>query len=301
MGLARPALRFIIREHRRHPIVGPLLQLGRQSIALNEAEMTALVEEEGVKAPTARTAAVSPDVFFFKQLGIPEVHALDFSAYEGADLIHDLNQPVGKALAEKFNFILDGGTSEHVFDIRQTMQNIVRMLKPGGRILHMQPANNYVNHGFFQFSPTFYFDYYAANGFTDLRGYLFEHGAKKPFRGRLYELNPFIRQNQIASGHYHRSMMVFFHAQKGSHSTGDVIPTQTHYAALAGKTGPAATNYSEPGLQKKINRGLPRPVVRALQRGITALGLEAQNQSPYFDPTRHRGHPWGLNYLGPLD
>ncbi len=301
MGLARPALRFLIREHRRHPLAGPLLQLGRQSLALDEAEIAALLRAEGVKPPAHSPPARSRDVFFFNQLGLRDVHALDFSAYEGADLIHDLNQPIGEKLVGRFNFILDGGTSEHVFDVRQTMQNIVRLLQPGGRILHMQPANNYVNHGFFQFSPTFYYDYYAANGFTDLRGYLFEHGAKKPFQGRLYELNPFIRQNQIASGNYHRSMMVFFHAQKGPHSSGDVVPTQTHYAALAGKTAPMAANYSAPGLKKKINRGLPRPVVRALQRGITALGLESPGLDPFFDPTRHRGHPWGLKYLGPLD
>jgi len=40
---------------------------------------------------------------------------MDFSAYEGADLVHNLNQPVVKSLEGRFNFILDGGTTEHVF------------------------------------------------------------------------------------------------------------------------------------------------------------------------------------------
>jgi len=36
--------------------------------------------------------------------------------------------------------------------------------------VHISPMNNYVNHGFVQLSPSLYQDYYAANGFDDLRG-----------------------------------------------------------------------------------------------------------------------------------
>jgi len=301
MGLERPALRFIIREHQRQPIVGPLLQLGRQAVAPDEDEMSALLREEGIEPAKRSSAAPTRDASFFNKLGVDEVHALDFSSYEGADIIHDLNKPVPRELEGRFNFILDGGTSEHVFDVRQVMRNIARLLKPGGRVLHMQPMNNYVNHGFYQFSPTFYFDYYSANAFGDLRGYLFKHGPKAPFHGKLYELNPFIRQNQIASSDPMRSMMVYFIARKEANSTDDAIPTQTHYAALAGKNiSKPAVNYSQPGIRKKLNRGLPRPVVRALQCGMTALDVGDPEQ-PFFDPTRHRSHPWGLKYLGKLD
>ena len=39
------------------------------------------------------------------------------------------------------------------------------MLKKGGRILHILPSTNEVDHGFYMFSPTLFFDYYGENGF----------------------------------------------------------------------------------------------------------------------------------------
>ena len=304
MGLAKPSLRFIVREHKYKPITGPLLQLGRQTIGLEEAELSALIKEEGLipAALPQRATPASLDVLFFNLLGIAKVYAMDFSAYEGADFIHDLNQPVDKSLAGRFDFILDGGTTEHVFDIRQSMRNIATMLRPGGRILHMQPTNNYVNHGFYQFSPTFYYDYYSANNFVNLRGFLFEHEAKRPWGGRLYELNPLTKQQQIASGDPLKSMATFFLAEKTAASTADAIPTQSVYADLKSGTSPRPLPKGASAvLKKRVNRALPRPVVRVLQRGITAMGLESSNGEPFFDPTRHRSHPYGQKYLGKLE
>ena len=40
------------------------------------------------------------------------------------------------------------------------------MLKPGGRIVHLSPAANYLDHGFYSFSPTFFADYYHANHYA---------------------------------------------------------------------------------------------------------------------------------------
>jgi hypothetical protein len=40
---------------------------------------------------------------FIELLGASEVHSLDISAYEGADIIHDLNEPLPGSLASKYN------------------------------------------------------------------------------------------------------------------------------------------------------------------------------------------------------
>ena len=75
-----------------------------------------------------------------------------------------------RELVGRYGTIVDGGTMEHVFDIRQGMKNTADMLRPGGRAVHISPANNYVNHGFVQLSPALYHDYYLENGFDDVRG-----------------------------------------------------------------------------------------------------------------------------------
>ncbi|QAZ69573.1 hypothetical protein C3Y92_19980 (plasmid) [Solidesulfovibrio carbinolicus] len=46
----------------------------------------------------------------FKRLGFTEVHALDYSDFEGADIIHDLNSPdVPKDLVQQFDVVIDHG------------------------------------------------------------------------------------------------------------------------------------------------------------------------------------------------
>ena len=45
----------------------------------------------------------------FKLLGFDEVHALDISGYEGADIICDLSQTLSKELLDRFDYIYDGG------------------------------------------------------------------------------------------------------------------------------------------------------------------------------------------------
>lgn len=102
----------------------------------------------------------------FRKLGFEELHSLDASPYEGADLIWDLNKPISNELRGKFGLVFDGGTLEHVFDVAQSMSNMADMLAPGGRFVSFTPFNGYPGHGFYQFSPELVWSYWKAN-----RGY----------------------------------------------------------------------------------------------------------------------------------
>ena len=62
--------------------------------------------------------------------------------------------------------IIDGGTMEHIFHIPNVLNNIYRMLRVGGRIIHISPSSNYVDHGFYSFSPTLFYDFYQTNKFV---------------------------------------------------------------------------------------------------------------------------------------
>lgn len=102
---------------------------------------------------------------FFEMLGFSEVHALDASDYEGADIIHDLNKECNEKYRNQFDVILDGGTLEHVFDIANAMRSLHCMLKKGGIIINLSPLAGYIDHGFYSISPTFFLDWYGANGY----------------------------------------------------------------------------------------------------------------------------------------
>ena len=89
--------------------------------------------------------------------------AVDLVASRGTELIVDLNEPIAADLRETFDVVLDAGTMEHCFNVGQAIRNIVDMTKVQGFVIHLNPMSM-LNHGFFNFSPTFYHDFYTQNG-----------------------------------------------------------------------------------------------------------------------------------------
>jgi len=54
---------------------------------------------------------------FLGLLGANRVDSIDYSTYEGASIIHNLNEPLPSDLRQQFSAVFDGGTLEHVFDV----------------------------------------------------------------------------------------------------------------------------------------------------------------------------------------
>ena len=103
---------------------------------------------------------------FFHLLGARSVTSLDASPFEGASLIHDLNLPIDESLKERFSVVFDGGTLEHIFNVPQALRNCMEMLREGGTFIQHSPANNFMGHGFYQFSPELIYQVFSkSNGF----------------------------------------------------------------------------------------------------------------------------------------
>jgi hypothetical protein len=94
---------------------------------------------------------------FFRAAGASEISAIDASDYEGAAILHDMNVAIGPELERLFDLVVDGGSIEHIFRPDRALANVMRMTKVGGRVLIWAPANNQCGHGFYQFSPEFFF------------------------------------------------------------------------------------------------------------------------------------------------
>jgi hypothetical protein len=88
---------------------------------------------------------------------------VDIVASRGMETIVDLNHPAPADMLGKYDIVFDGGTLEHCFNVGQVMRNILGFTKVGGYVIHVNPFNMY-NHGFFNFNPTFYYDWYARSG-----------------------------------------------------------------------------------------------------------------------------------------
>ena len=98
--------------------------------------------------------------------GAASCDALDVSDYQGAKIICDLNKEVPLDYLEKFDVVIDAGTLEHLSIATKALSNIFSLLKPGGIYLFAAPCNGWVDHGFVQFSPTFYRDFSHRNSET---------------------------------------------------------------------------------------------------------------------------------------
>lgn len=170
MGVANCVLSFLLDEARARPLRGRLLTLGRQHVVCDADYLAARAAEKGVAlaaVPGGRDRPALTDVQLFTALGFDEVLAADVSDYEGASIVLDLNAGgVPPDLEQGFDFVYDGGTLEHVFHVPNALANLHALLRPGGRILHSLPITNFVDHGFYMFSPTLFQDYYGANQYV---------------------------------------------------------------------------------------------------------------------------------------
>ena len=95
--------------------------------------------------------------------GASSVDSIDYSDYEHASIIHDMNQPVPSPVHRKYDTVIDGGCLEHIYNVTQALKNCSLLCKQGGQIIHILPANNFCGHGFWQFSPELFFSLYSSD------------------------------------------------------------------------------------------------------------------------------------------
>jgi len=253
MGISRGGARLLLDEARVRPFHGRLLQLGRQTLWLKPHDLDELAALHGVTLRSdippenIRPAGLGPpyldDGTFFSRLGFDSVESVDFSDFEGADHTYDLNLPVPSELRDRFDVIYDGGTIEHIFDIRAVLKNIFEMLVVGGRVIHATPSSNHVDHGFYMFSPTFFLDYYLTNGFTVYDILLAEYDREhNTVPWSIHEYEPGCLDGHFAFGGFDRGKLLLIHAvaEKRADSTWHKIPQQRTYTNLW-KEGAAAS------------------------------------------------------------
>ena len=146
--------------------------LGRQSLYLLPSER-ALIKKW--TALDLRSAMFADE--FFKVIGAKEYFALDSSGYEGADIIHNLNDCLPHELIERFDCVVDGGTLEHIFDFPSALRDSLRMVRIGGHLIICNMANNFMGHGFYQLSPELFFSAFTKeNGCEVVKVLVSENG-----------------------------------------------------------------------------------------------------------------------------
>jgi SAM-dependent methyltransferase len=236
-----PSCIMLGRQHVLFPTADALACAARRGLITLAGPMQAnLASHHPLRQTVARNEAVTSagtftDTALFNLLGFHDVQSLDASSFEGATLIADLNDPEGAArLGQRFHFVFDGGTLEHVFHLPNALKNIHDLLRVGGCVLHWSPSNNHVDHGFYQFSPTFYYDYYSANRFEILDCQFMRAGKQLNEKYMFHAYKPGSLRTVSLGGLDDGRYEVAFLARKRAESTWNVVPQQFSFRRYPG-------------------------------------------------------------------
>jgi hypothetical protein len=163
-------------------------------------------------------------------MGFAAVESLDYSDFEGATHVVDLNSDnLSPSLIGQFDVVLDSGTIEHVFHVPNALKNALSLAKEGGRVIFLSPSSNHVDHGFYMYSPTLFMDYLTANGWRIETCYFIRYS---PDRRTPWQAYRYTRESwrQFTIGVLDdRPYLVFVVATRVPGSSIGKIPQQTLY------------------------------------------------------------------------
>lgn len=205
-------MNLIRHEHAFRPIDGDLLLIGRQSIELSK----------------------QTDNEFFASFSPARFHALDVSDYEGADIIHDLNEPLPAGLHGTADFIFDGSCLDNIFDVAIAMRSLSKLLRPGGRIVMMEHGTA-IQGALTVFSPEWFFNFFAVNDYADCQIFLGTFPRNDKMRGPwdLHIWKPFDKHgNAVSASPDCGDFVNLVIAEKGESSTDDRVPIQAQYRRM---------------------------------------------------------------------
>ena len=196
----------------------------------------------------------------FQLLGAEKTDSLDYSDYQGATIIHDLNTTFPENLKSKYSVVIDSGTLEHVFNFPVAIENCMRAIQVGGHFIGVTPANNSMGHGFYQFSPElFYTIFSAANGFEIVKMIITACDEEGNFDNWYEVINPAVSGGRVVLTNQLPTYLLIIAKKISDKKVFEVIPQQSDYTTTwdkhipqknVGITGPQ-------GLKQKIKQLIP--------------------------------------------
>jgi len=124
---------------------------------------------------------------YFKDMGF-EVTTIDLGIGTeriGPEVLqYDLSKPI-KEKVDKFDFVLDFGTSEHIVNQYEFYKNIHNLCKVNGIVIRSNPSTKYGSgHGLFHYTPTFFIklSWICKYKIIDVRETAVDYWSKDPGR-----------------------------------------------------------------------------------------------------------------------
>jgi hypothetical protein len=245
MGIDITDADIIVQEHCYRPLPATVYLIGRQSMLFDYRAACDLLARHGL---TPRKASVEidqttlgaisaksgfiTDTTFFRMLGVETVLGIDHSDYEGAEIIVDLNRPLPPALEGVADFIVGGSVLDNVFDPVTYIQNLSRLLRPGGRLIDSNTCC-FRGHPYVIVPPAWFLDFCVLNQFADCALYMSESGPTwSASTAHMYRVEVNVEADivpdlgNVASGMQSGTTLI---AEKDEVTTWNQLPSQDQY------------------------------------------------------------------------
>jgi SAM-dependent methyltransferase len=232
MGVDFPQTRFLDHCARKGAMKGPMLALG--SLTIQETEETILKYAKDWNY-SQLAAEKSGAAFFRERYGVQDYASCDVNGQ--ADEYIDLGQPLPHKYKNRYMTVFNGGTLEHVFDLRQAMENIHDALAVGGVIIHTTPTT-WINHGFVNHNPIMHHLTAQANNYETIAEGTYYNVGTFPGQTRpvvsVYEIDDEIpgfgkRDKDMFSGPTLPAWSMHLIAHRKTSDAKFVVPQQVQY------------------------------------------------------------------------
>lgn len=283
MAIDHTLLRMFMKMQERYRLSGDLVTIGVQDVMFNHQSGAEFFKEENYKYTPieesqrtyrkSKAQTVYEGIFnvknpmhmhdLFKMLGFRNASSLDAFDADSPTILHDMNKPIPDQHKGKYDVVFDVGSMEHVFDIKEFVQNCVEMVKDDGVLIIYDALVGWHNECFYNFQTPFFFDVFKANGFDEISVFLnyfpkyhdfgkgkttwlrFEYGDRPTFRKRNYCTH------------------IFFIARKKKTLPEFVVPMQGYYTEyyndfVKSQAGPEGAKPAE--MSHYMLENMPAPI-----------------------------------------
>lgn len=225
MAIHNNSIGLLLKLFEHYGVRGDALSYGVQDMSANRSQLHTEFYNAGMpihdgEAGRRGTGAVHQDEFFLT-CGYSSIQSLDVFPYEGADIVHSLNDPIPESMHSSYDMVFNGGTMEHAANIIQALQSTSDFLRDDGVVIHGIPISGYINHGYYSISPILLYDFHALHCFSDFKMYV------------QYTSNDTLYHHEISSpldiplrGTGNEVALFFFAARKDKNPDSFITPLQ---------------------------------------------------------------------------
>ncbi len=289
MGLNLNGVRSLLYARSQGVDFSRTAMIGRQAFFLSPSEFRSCLaefgfqpEEDAVRRMLRDSGGYADE--FLRYLGAKEVHSFDYSAYEGATVLHDMNLEIPDRFKRQYSLVLDGGTLEHVFNFPTALRNCMEMVDIGGHYVALAPANNFMGHGFYQFSPELFFSAFTpANGYRLSEVIAFEDAAG----AQWYSVRSPASVNGRVTLMNSRPVILLVIARRGEGVTPFAsMPLESDYVSTWGKSagGIREDEGGRSGLAALVWRRLPVRFREVVARWLGHFTRQSGFERRFFEP-----------------